>query len=172
MIFSKKKDKYKNIVNTEIPKYVLNQLNETLKMDNDIIIIDRSLFDRLIWVNRLINKNQMTNKEYEAYKKEYIPLIKEKIDIIIATYADSITALKRDYNTNLSLEKRNFLNEENVNEYNQALINMEKLANKEKINFHMFDTSNKNQRVISFEIINTILDDMKKNLIRDLNEKY
>lgn len=171
-IFPLLKDKYKSIINTEIPKYVLNQLNKSLKNNNDIIIIDRSLFDRLIWVDRLNNKNQMIHNEYEDYKKLYIPLIKEKIDIVIATYTDSITALKRDYNTNLSLEKRNFLNETNINEYNNALINMKKLAKKENINFCLFDTTNKTQREISFEIINTILDDMRNKLISELNNEF
>lgn len=77
-IFPLLKDKYKNIVNTEIPKYVLEELNKSLESNNDIIIIDRSLFDRLIWVDRLNNKDGMSNKEYEDYKKLYIPLIKKK----------------------------------------------------------------------------------------------
>lgn len=167
-IFPLLKDKLKNIVNTEIPKYMLNDLNESLKHNNDIIIIDRSLFDRLIWVDILNIRKEMSNDKYEDYKELYIPLIKEKIDIVIATYADGITALKRDYNSNLSLEKRNFLNEENINEYNQSLVNMKKLAEKENINFYMFDTTNKNQSEISLEIVNVILDDMKKRLIKEL----
>ena len=138
----------------------------------DIIIIDRSLFDRLIWVDRLVLKNGMSLKEYEDYKKLYIPLIKEKIHIIISTYTDSLTALKRDYQANLSLEKRNFLNEDNVNEYNNSLLNMEKLSKKENINFHLFDTTNKNQREISFDVVNTILNDMRKEFIDRVNKEF
>jgi len=167
-IFPILKDKLKYIINTEIVKYMLNDLNKSLKHNNDIIIIDRSLFDRLIWVDILNIRKEMSNDKYEDYKELYIPLIKEKIDIVIATYADGITALKRDYNSNLSLEKRNFLNEENINEYNQSLVNMKKLAEKENINFYMFDTTNKNQSEISLEIVNVILDDMKKRLIKEL----
>ncbi len=166
------KDKYKNIVNTEIPKYVLKELNETIKNKPDIIIIDRSLFDRLIWVDRLYLKEGMSQKEYQEYKQEYIPIIKEKINIIISTYADPITALKRDYNANLSLEKRNFLNETNITEYNNSLLNMQKLSHKEDINFYLFDTTNKNQREISFEVIDTILTDMKKVYINRLNQEF
>ena len=110
-IYPNLKDKYKNIVNTEIPKYVLKQLKELINKNPDIIIIDRSLFDRLVWVDRLFLKEGMSNEEYTDYKNLYIPLIKEKIDIIISTYTDSLTCLKRNYNANLSLEKRNFLNE-------------------------------------------------------------
>ena len=166
------KDKDKSVVNTEIPKYVLKQLDDSISKNPDIIIIDRSLFDRLIWVDRLVLKDGMSKDQYNLYKEKYIPLIKEKIDIVISTYTDSLTALKRDYNANLSLEKRNFLNETNVNEYNKSLLNMEKLSKKEKINFSLFDTTNKNQREISFEIIDEILKDMRKNLLDKVKKEF
>lgn len=166
------KDRYKNVINTEIPKYVLKQLEETINKNVDIIIVDRSLFDRLIWVDRLVLKNGMSLEEYEDYKKLYIPLIKEKINIVISTYTDSLTAIKRDYQANLSLEKRNFLNEENVNEYNNSLLNMKDLAKEENINFHLFDTTNKNQREISFEIVDAILYDMRKEFIDRVNKEF
>jgi len=171
-IYPTLKDKYKNVVNTEIPKYVLNQLNESINKNPDIIIIDRSLFDRLIWVDRLFLKDRMSKEEYFEYKKIYIPLIKEKIDIVISTYTDSLTALKRDYSANLSLEKRNFLNEKNIDEYNISLLNMKELSKKEKINFELFDTTNKNQREISFEVIDFILEDMKKNLLKKVRKEF
>lgn len=156
------KNKSKNVVNTEIPKYVLKDLNDAINSKYDIIIVDRSLFDRLIWVDRLFLKKGMSDEEYNEYKSTYIPLIKEKINIIVSLYTDSLTCLKRDYHANLSLENRTFLNEDNVNEYNKSLLNMEKLSIKENINFKMFDTTNKNQREISFEVIDSILSDMKK----------
>lgn len=171
-IYPTLKDKYKNVVNTEIPKYVLKQLEESINRNPDIIIIDRSLFDRLIWVDRLVLKAGMSKEEYTAYKNLYIPLIKEKIDIIISTYTDSLTALKRDYNANLSLEKRTFLNEKNVDEYNKSLLNMEQLSRQEQINFKLFDTTSKNQREISFEVIDFILENMKNNLLEKVKKEF
>lgn len=171
-IYPTLKDKYKNVVNTEIPKYVLKQLEESINRNPDIIIIDRSLFDRLIWVDRLVLKAGMSNEEYTEYKSLYIPLIKEKIDIIISTYTDSLTALKRDYNANLSLEKRTFLNEKNVDEYNKSLLNMEQLSRQEQINFKLFDTTSKNQREISFEVIDFILENMKNNLLEKVKKEF
>ena len=130
-----------------------------MKKHPDIIMVDRSLFDRLIWVNRLYLKQGIEEEEYTEYNDYYTQIIKEKIDIVISTYTDSITALKRDYTAHLSLEKRSFLNEDNLNEYNVSLLNMKSLAEKEKINFYLFDTTNKNQRSISFENGNTFSDD-------------
>ena len=114
----------------------------------------------------------MSKEEYSEYKKLYIPLIKNKIDIVISTYADSLTALKRDYNANLSLEKRSFLNEANLNEYNESLLNMQNLSKKENINFNLFDTTSKNQREISFEVVDCLLKDMKQNLLDKVKKEF
>ena len=171
-IYPKLKDKYKKVVNTEIPKYVLKELEETIDKEPDIIIIDRSLFDRMIWVDRLYKKNGMLIEEYNNYIKEYVPIIKQKIDIIISTYTDSLTSLKRDYNANLSLEKRTFLNEQNINEYNNSLLNMKKLSEKESINLHIFDTTEKSEREVSFEVVDTILSNMRKEYLIRINKEY
>lgn len=171
-IYPKLKDKYKKVVNTEIPKYVLKELEETIDKEPDIIIIDRSLFDRMIWVDRLYKKNGMLIEEYNNYIKEYVPIIKQKIDIIISTYTDSLTSLKRDYNANLSLEKRTFLNEQNINEYNYSLLKMKKLSEKERINLHIFDTTEKSEREVSFEVVDTILSNMRKEYLSRINKEY
>ena len=166
------KNQYKKIVNFEIPRYVKEELECEIKKENDIILIDRSLFDRLIWVDRLYLKGELKKEEYEEYKKEYVPMIKDKIDIIIGTYTDATTAIKRDYKAYLSLEKRSFLNEENVNEYNTSLINIEKLSKKENINFYLFDTTNKSQRECTIDITNKILDCIKTKYIDELKKEY
>lgn len=171
-IYPKLKDKYKKVVNTEIPKYVLKELEETIDKEPDIIIIDRSLFDRMIWVDRLYKKNGMLIEEYNNYIKEYVPIIKQKIDIIISTYTDSLTSLKRDYNANLSLEKRTFLNEQNINEYNYSLLKMKKLSEKERINLHIIDTTEKSEREVSFEVVDTILSNMRKEYLSRINKEY
>ena len=150
-------NEYKSVVNTEIPKYVNIQLNEAINENYDIIIIDRSLFDRCIWIDRLKLKNGITDKEVDNYYKTYIPLIKEKINIVIATYCDSLEVMKRDYLANLSLEKRNFLNEKNVNEYNESLHNTINLFTEFNYKIEFFDTNSTMLKDIEFDVINVIL---------------
>lgn len=169
-IYPKLKSHCSSIVNFEIPKYVLKQLNETIDCNNDVIIIDRSLFDRLIWVDRLFLKDGIDLKDYDDYKTKYIPLIKDKINIVIATYTDSFTAISRDYNANLSIEERSFLNLENVDEYNKSLLNMYEMANNEGVNFYLADTTNKNQRDVSFEVIQYLLNDMREYYLSSIKE--
>lgn len=171
-IYPRLKNEYKSVINTEIPKYVLGDLNTEVSKDYDIILVDRSLFDRMIWMDRLYNKNGVTKEEYDNYINEYTPLIKNKINIVLGLYTDSLTSLKRDYYANISLEKRTFLNEKNINEYNNSLMNMKELSIKFNINFHMFDTTNKNEREISFQVLDVILSDMRKQYIDILNKEF
>lgn len=166
------KNEYENIVNMEIPKYVLEDLNTAINKKPDVILIDRSLLDRMIWVERLYNKEGISKENYDNYIKEYIPIIRNKINIIIGTYTDSLTALKRDYKANLSLEKRSFLSKKNVDEYNSALVNVNKISKNNNINFNMYDTTMKSEREVSFEIIDTILSDMRRVYIEELDKIF
>ena len=171
-IYPRLKNEYKSVINTEIPKYVLEDLNTEVSKNYDIILVDRSLFDRMIWMDRLYNKNGVTKEEYDNYINKYTPLIKNKINIVLGLYTDSLTSLKRDYSANISLEKRTFLNEKNINEYNNSLVNMKELSSKFNINFHMFDTTNKSEREISFQVLDVILSDMRKRYIDILNKEF
>ena len=171
-IYPRLKNEYKSVINTEIPKYVLENLNMAIDKNNDIILIDRSLFDRMVWMDRLYNKNGVTEREYNDYIDKYTKIINDKIDIVIGLYTDSLTSLRRDYTANASLEKRTFLSEDNINEYNNSLMNMKKLSNKENINFYLFDTTDKSERDISFEVLDTILTDMRSKYISILNETF
>lgn len=171
-IYPRLKNEYKSVINTEIPKYVLEDLNTEVSKNYDIILVDRSLFDRMIWMDRLYNKNGVTKEEYDNYINKYTPLIKNKINIILGLYTDSLTSLKRDYSANISLEKRTFLNEKNINEYNNSLVNMKELSSKFNVNFHMFDTTNKSEREISFQVLDVILSDMRKRYIDILNKEF
>lgn len=166
------KNEYENIVNMEIPKYVLEDLNTAINKKFDVILIDRSLLDRMIWVERLYNKGGISKENYDNYIKEYIPIIRNKINIIIGTYTDSLTALKRDYKANLSLEKRSFLSKKNVDEYNSALVNVNKISKNNNINFNMYDTTVKSEREVSFEIIDAILSDMRRVYIEELDKIF
>lgn len=126
----------------------------------------------MIWVERLYNKEGISKENYDNYIKEYIPIIRNKINIIIGTYTDSLTALKRDYKANLSLEKRSFLSKKNVDEYNSALVNVNKISKNNNINFNMYDTTMKSEREVSFEIIDTILSDMRRVYVEELDKIF
>lgn len=170
-LYKKLKNEYKNVVNTEIPKYVNKQLDEALKRDSDIILIDRSLFDRCIWIDRLYLKGGISKEEVNNYYDKYIPLIKKKINTVVATYCDSETSMKRDYKANLSLENRNFLNEKNINEYNVSLKNTIELLEKNNYQINFYDAV-KSLEDLEYDITKNILNSMKEFYYKKFIKKY
>lgn len=49
---------------------------------------------------------------------------------------------------------------------------MKKLSLDENIDFHFFDTDKKNQREVAFEVVDSILNDMKQKYILKINEEF
>jgi guanosine-3',5'-bis(diphosphate) 3'-pyrophosphohydrolase len=160
--FSKWKNKSIPFVNFKIYENVLKEIDRRLLKNVNIILSDRGLVDRLIWINRLYLNGKIEKSDYIDLEDKIWLESKNKIDIIIAMYADVGVALLRDYENNLSLEKRSFLNKRRVEEYNNALENIEKVSKEKNINFWKVDTSNLNKREVSIYIANILLDDMGK----------
>ncbi len=168
----KLKNEYISVINTEIPKYVQQELEEALKDNYDIIIIDRSLFDRCIWIDRLKEKDGINKEEAEEYYAKYVPLIKEKTNLVIATYCDAKEALKRDYEANITLETRSFLNEQNVDEYNAALHNTINLFSLHNYDVKLFDTNNIPLKETEYLVVKYILDNMRKKYYSEYIRTY
>lgn len=102
-----------------------------------------------------------------TYVKEHLDDINVLEDIIISTYTDSASAIKRDYKAHLSLEPRTFLNKKNIDEYNNAFNNTLDMVN----NICSFDTTNESIRDTSIAILNKILADMRVKYLDELNKE-
>ena len=163
-------DSEKKVILTEIPKYILEQLEKEYVNGYDIILIDRSLFDRCIWMERLFKQGGISQGELDDYYDLYIPLIKKYINIVISTYTDSITCMKRDYKSNLSLENRSFLNESSVNEYNAGLLNTSNKLLKADININNFNSTNTSLEDMSIDVCSCILFDMLDSMMIKIQE--
>ncbi len=174
------KEEYKNKLcnmnkvdlNLYILKCVYKQLEEAIKTNKDIILIDRSINDRQIWNYRRFKTGDIEKNIYEEVRDKYISISKELIDFLVITYADGLTSLKRDYNSSLALEKRNFLNIENIEGFNECLNKLNDLFRKSVDNSLILDTSNINMNEVSTTITENILPVMRKKYIKEINKKY
>ena len=151
---------------------VYEQLQEALNCGNEIILVDRSLNDRQIWNYRRYLKGEFSENKYQEIKKKYKKISKDLIDFLVVTYADSLTSLKRDYLTSLSLEKRNFLNVHNIEEYNSSLKDLEDLFKESVDDFVLFDTSSSSLNDVAVEVASKIMSAIRKKYIRSFNDKY
>lgn len=105
--FKNKIDKMSNADGTlAIAEEVCKQLQESLKSDKDIILIDRSINDRQIWNYRRYARGDMPEEQYFSARDKYQAISKELIDFLLITYTDPMISLKRDYTSSLALEKK------------------------------------------------------------------
>lgn len=151
---------------------VYRQLQEALKSDSDIILIDRSINDRQIWNYRQFIRGDMPYEQYLSTRDKYKAISNELIDFLVITYADPIVSLKRDYISSLALEKRNFLNPENIEDYNNCLSALHELFSESVESMILLDTSNIDLNDVSTEVTSHILPVMRKKYIKTFKQKY
>lgn len=166
------KDEPKNVLNEEIMKHVVEELKQVKELNSDIILADRSIFDRLIWFDRLYNNCGLTKEEYLTSLTNYLPLVKENINLVVATYVSSDEALERDYKEYLALEERRFLSEDNILSYNRALLDVLSIASNNDVNVKFIDTGEFNKRQVSILAADCILEDMKKTYAKKAWDKF
>lgn len=157
--------------NMLILEEVLNQLKEALTQNFDIILIDRSINDRQIWNYIRYVDGDMSKSTYLNVRDKYKTISKGLIDILLITYADSLTSLKRDYLSSLALEKRNFLSKKNIDEYNSALNYLKDLFSESVSSYFLIDTSDTNLRDVSLKAAFEILPVMRKKYIKKFKQE-
>lgn len=170
------KEKYKDVsslnLHLAIIEEVTNLLEEAINSGYDIILIDRSINDRQIWNYRTFVKGNMSKEKYQEIKEKYSVISRKLIDFLVVTYATPLVSLKRDYNSSLALEKRNFLNFDNLVEYNDALKNLEELFKSSVEEYELLDTTSMNMSDVSVEIASKIMPVMRKKYIEEFKKKY
>lgn len=170
------KPKYKDVSSTEsnmeIIKEVTDQLEKALNSNKEIIIIDRSINDRQIWNYRRYIRGDMPEELYLETRKKYSKISKKLIDFLVITYATPLISLKRDYYSSLALEKRNFLNIDNINEYNNSLENLQELFKSSEENLIILDTSLMNIDDVSVEVASQIIPAIRKKYLKSFKQKY
>ena len=155
-----------------IVEEVYKQLLEALKSGKEIILIDRSINDRQIWNYRRYLRGEMSEEQYLDLRERYSALSKELIDFLVITYADSLTALRRDYNSSLALENRSFLNIPNLDEYNQCLNDLEALFEGSVDCLAFIDTSNVDMADVSIDVSKKVMPEMRKKYIKSFKQQY
>ncbi len=151
---------------------VYKELQESVDSDNEIVLIDRSINDRQVWNYRRYQRGDMSQDQYQDVKDKYSKISKELIDFLVVTYADPLISLQRDYMCGLALEKRRFLNQENIEEYNNSLSELESLFSESVDSMLLLDTSNLDMNDVSVEVCFQILPVMREKYIESFCKKY
>lgn len=163
------KDKSSAELNLAIVEEMEKQLQSTISKQNDIVLIDRSINDKIIWLYRKFIQKEMTEEQYIKSIDKYSIISKKLIDMLIVDYADTQTALKKEH-FNLSLKDRKVLNIENISSYNQSLQNSIHILKQNVDNFYLVDTTDIIPRDSSVLIAESIMKTMRSKYIKTFNE--
>lgn len=158
--------------NIFIAEEVYKQLEDSIHSFKDIILIDRSLNDRQIWNYSRLLSGDIKEEKYLYLRDRYQKASKEDIDFLVITYADPIVALKRDYVSSLALEKRSFLNYDNIDLFNQSLDSLKDLFEESVDSYMLVDTSDMSMNDVSLCVASEILPVMRKKYIKSFKDKY
>ena len=114
----------------------------------------------------------MSKELYLELREKYGAISNELIDFLVITYAEPLISLKRDYNSSLALEKRNFLNLDNLTEYNKSLKDLQELFETSVEDSILPDTTSMDMNDVSIEIASKIMPAMRKRYIKSFKQKY
>lgn len=137
-----------------------NAILENIK-DNDVLICDRGNIDPFVWYNMYYNLGMMDEQRY----LEFLSKLSNKTEYceqFFALYASSDISMHRDYINSLSIEPRTTMNKDNIERYNNALLNIYELIEKEKDNARLIDTTNCERMDASIIVANDVLERVRK----------
>jgi hypothetical protein len=158
--------------NLLIASTIESNLVSELTNGHDIIITDRGMFDRLIWLQRLVNNGTMSEKDFNDYLDYYLPELKLLTNHVVVTYTTPITSVKRDYHSSISLDERFHNDELFVKSHNEAIDQCYNLINGYGTKVDTTDITN---REATLCVAETLLPIMREDYIRQLklyiNEK-
>ena len=157
--------------NIAIIEEVAKELQEALTLNKDLILIDRSLNDRQIWNYRLLVNQKIDKAKYQELRQKYLNLSKELIDVLVIMYTDPLTSLKRDYLASLALEKRSFLNMDNIESFNESLKALDGLFNEAVLEKIIVDTTNMNLNDAEVFVASKILPVMRTRYLKEFKDK-
>lgn len=148
--------------NLAIIEEVYQKLVNSLNQNSDILLIDRSINDRQIWNYSHYIKGQISKDNYTCCRDKYSELSKKLIDFLIITYANPLTCVKREYNSGISLENKKFINEANVQEFNDSMFAIRDLLENSVEDSMFIDTTNKELSDVRLDIVSGILPVLKR----------
>src|SRR5574344_1123557 len=133
--------------------------------DQDILLVERGLFDRLVMMQLFLNKNLISEDGFLAYLDYYLPEIEYLVNHVVICYTEPLTSLQRETYRNLSIPD---LDDNSIADYNEALDGCKSLINGFGTSV---DTTALSEREATLRVAEALLPIMRKDYIKQL-KKY
>ncbi len=140
---------------------MIGTLDDTTR-DDDVLILDRGIFDALCWFEWLVRRKKMEESQREITERFLLmDEVVRRIDIVFAFCVDPEVSIKREYSSLLTDKQGSIMNRKVLGEYLDAV----KSTIKEKEQrFHkiiQIDTAEKSQNEVNKEVTQKTLETLK-----------
>ena len=122
--------------------------------NQEIILLDEGLFNRLTWIKRFIDKGKITIGEFINYLNYYMFQTKSLINYVVIPYNNDLTKINTEFEHETSLycckqllKGNNILSSDDTNNLYLILINFLPLMNKDNIEQLKYMLEKKDQNV-------------------------
>jgi predicted NUDIX family phosphoesterase/thymidylate kinase len=170
--------KYNPVFNIWTSTSAINNMNEIidsaeLNQDGnpniDVIICDRGIFDSLCWFRWLRDTKKMDNEEYQLLSNFVTSFRwRKNIDLIYTFTANPNVSIAREYANLLTNKRGSIMNEDILDEYQNAVNKTVKDYSNTFGNIHRIDTSEKDQNTVSYEVTSNVLNALKEILMEKI----
>jgi predicted NUDIX family phosphoesterase len=135
--------------------------------DNEIIILDRGIFDGLCWFNFLKDRGNLSEENFYSFEN-FLTMnkLKSVIDLVYIFTAEPSVSLEREYANLLTEKTGSIMKPVVLEEFKQSIVSSAQKYSKIYRRIEMFDTSSKDQNQVSFEVTTNIL-----NILQDTIEE-
>lgn len=154
-------DKHHLFFNTWTATTSLAQMLEALGRGVSIVILDRGVFDSLVWMDFLHRRHAVSAAELEAIER-FVLLDRwaNRIDVVVALSVDPKEALEREFRDQITDVEGSIMNPQNLAEYNTSLERCRRKYSHRFRKIMHLDTSGKQPRegvaAIAYELITKV----------------
>lgn len=100
---------------------LVNIIDLTQSKDVSVIVVDRGIFDTMIWMRLLLNTHKITESELRAFEDFYLmERWTRHIDLVIHMTTTPASALEREFAALLTEKSGSIMNENTLSQYNTA----------------------------------------------------
>ena len=150
-------DKGHLFFNTWTGNTSLAKMLESLEKRISVVILDRGIFDTLVWMNFHRNRKSVSENEFEVIENFFLmKRWRSLIDIVIALSVSPETSLEREYQNQITDLDGSIMNRDTLLDYNQSLQSCLEQY-KESFNVMHVETSEKDALDGVVEIVETVL---------------
>jgi predicted NUDIX family phosphoesterase/thymidylate kinase len=133
--------------------------------DYDVVIMDRGIFDGLCWFVFLRDKNHLDTESFKSLEGLLLMnKLKAVLDLVYIFTVSPEVSLKREYANLLTEKTGSIMKPDILNSFKDSILMAAETYKSEYQRIEIYDTSNKPQNHVNYEVTKNILEILRDNI--------